>query len=267
MPLTLTSLGSAAALPLKGSYFTAHVLNVRGRLFLLDCGEGTQLRLRQLGISLGAIDNIFLTHLHGDHVFGIFGLLSSMHLLERTAPVHIFAPGGFERMLEFYFSRFVNGPSSFPVTHHLVSGDRPALLLDGPTAGVYSLPLHHSVPAYGYLFREKKIRRSEARSVAYCTDTAPVADLPAWINGVDILFHEATFLEQDKCSAEKYLHSTAADAARCALESGAHRLVIGHFSSRYKETPAFLAEARAIFPATEAGYEGSVFSVPRSAIT
>jgi ribonuclease BN (tRNA processing enzyme) len=211
MPLTLTSLGSSAALPLKESYFTAHVLNVRGRLFLLDCGEGTQLRLRQLGISLGAIDNIFLTHLHGDHVFGIFGLLSSMHLLERTAPVHIFAPGGFEKMLEFYFSRFVNGP--------LPSGYTSSISGTGPLASrrrtysrcLFPPVLHHSGPATLFV-QEKKVRRSETGSVAYCTDTAPVADLPAWITASISFFMKPPFWSRINVP-QKYLHSTAADAA------------------------------------------------------
>jgi ribonuclease Z len=263
MPLTLTSLGCASALPTRDTYFTAHVLNIRGRLFLLDCGEGTQLRLRQLGISTGSIDHVFITHLHGDHVFGLLGMLSTMHLLNRKRPLYIHAPVGLEKMIAFYFDFLGEREPSFDIVHEKVETEGLSPVLETDTADVYAFPLNHSIPAYGYLFREKPVRRSYPRSVAYCTDTAPRPEIPSWIKGVDLLFHEATFLEQDSVAAEKYLHSTARQAARTALDAGAGQLLLGHFSSRYKKTPAFLAEAREIFPNTELSTEGRTFSVPR----
>ena len=263
MPLTLTSLGCASALPTRDTYFTAHVLNIRGRLFLLDCGEGTQLRLRQLGISTGSIDHVFITHLHGDHVFGLLGMLSTMHLLNRKQPLYIHAPGGLEKMIAFYFDFLGERKPSFDIFHETVQTDEFLPVLETDTADVYAFPLNHSIPAYGYLFRERPVRKSYPRSVAYCTDTAPRPEIPSWIKGVDLLFHEATFLEQDTVAAAKYLHSTARQAAQTALDAGAGQLLLGHFSSRYKETPAFLAEAREIFPNTELSTEGRTFSVPR----
>ncbi len=263
MPLTLTSLGCASALPTRDNYFTAHVLNIRGRLFLLDCGEGTQLRLRQLGISMASIEHVFITHLHGDHVFGLPGMLSTMHLLNRKSPLYIHAPAGLEKMMAFYFDFLGEREPSFPVIHVKVEADGLAPVLDTDTTDVYAFPLNHSVPAYGYLFREKPVRKSYPRSVAYCTDTAPRTEIPSWIKGVDLLFHEATFLEHDAEAAAKYLHSTARQAAQTALDAGAGQLLLGHFSSRYKETPAFLAEAREIFPNTELSTEGRTFTVPR----
>ncbi|MFA5444375.1 MAG: ribonuclease Z [Bacteroidales bacterium] len=263
MPLTLTSLGCASALPARDTYFTAHVLNIRGRLFLLDCGEGTQLRLRQLGISTGSIDHVFITHLHGDHVFGLLGMLSTMHLLNRKQPLYIHAPGGLEKMIAFYFDFLGERKPSFDIFHETVQTDEFLPVLETDTADVYAFPLNHSIPAYGYLFRERPVRKSYPRSVAYCTDTAPRPEIPSWIKGVDLLFHEATFLEQDTVAAAKYLHSTARQAAQTALDAGAGQLLLGHFSSRYKETPAFLAEARDIFPNTELSTEGRTFSVPR----
>lgn len=266
MPLTLTSLGCASALPTRDNYFTAHVLNIRGRSFLLDCGEGTQLRLRHLDISLRTIEHVFITHLHGDHVFGLPGLLSSMHLLDRTAPLYIYAPHGMEKMLAFYYDFLGEREPSFPIIFREVRGDGPVQVLEAETACVYAFPLKHSVPAFGYLFREKSVRKSRPRSVAYCTDTAPHPDIPGWIRGVDLLFHEATFLEQDAQAAAQYLHSTAGQAAQTARSAGAGTLLLGHFSSRYKETSAFLAEARNIFPNTYLSKEGFTFSVPRDFI-
>ncbi len=266
MPLTLTSLGCASALPTRDTYFTAHVLNIRGRLFLLDCGEGTQLRLRQLGISMGSIEHVFITHLHGDHVFGLLGMLSTMHMLNRKHPLYIHAPAGLEKLIAFYFAFLGEREPSFTIIHEKVETDGLSLILETDTADVYAFPLNHSIPAYGYLFREKPVRKSYPRAVAYCTDTAPRPEIPVWIKGVDLLFHEATFLEQDTVAAAKYLHSTARQAAQTALSAGAGQLILGHFSSRYKETPAFLAEAREIFPNTELSTEGRTFSVPRSFI-
>lgn len=267
MPLTLTSLGCASALPTKENYFTAHVLNIRGRFFLLDCGEGTQLRLRQLDISLGSIEHVFITHLHGDHIYGLPGLISSMHLLDRTAPLYLYAPKGLEKMLSFYSEFSGRQELSFPVIYREITGAGLTQILEGETARVYAFPLNHSIPTSGFLFREKSVRKSEPRSVAYCTDTAPSPEITESIGGVDLLFHEATFLEQDVRSAAQYLHSTARQAAQIALDAGAGKLLLGHFSSRYKETSAFLAEAREIFPNTELSTEGRTFSVPRRFIS
>jgi len=215
---------------------------------------------------MGSIEHVFITHLHGDHVFGLLGMLSTMHLLNRKHPLYVHAPAGLEKLIAFYFAFLGEREPSFTVIHEKVETDGLSLILETDTADVYAFPLNHSIPAYGYLFREKPVRKSYPRSVAYCTDTAPRPEIPVWIKGVDLLFHEATFLEQDTVAAAKYLHSTARQAAQTALSAGAGRLLLGHFSSRYKETPAFLAEARELFPNTELSTEGRTFSVPRSFI-
>jgi len=186
-----------------------------------------------------------------------------MHLLNRKQPLYIHAPGGLEKMIAFYFDFLGERKPSFDIFHETVQTDEFLPVLETDTADVYAFPLNHSIPAYGYLFRERPVRKSYPRSVAYCTDTAPRPEIPSWIKGVDLLFHEATFLEQDTVAAAKYLHSTARQAAQTALDAGAGQLLLGHFSSRYKETPAFLAEARDIFPNTELSTEGRTFSVPR----
>ncbi|HHV40234.1 MAG TPA: MBL fold metallo-hydrolase [Bacteroidales bacterium] len=264
MPLNLTSLGCASALPTKENFFTAHVLHVRGRSFLLDCGEGTQLRLKQLGISSGSIDRVFITHLHADHVFGLPGLLSSMHLLERKKPFYIHAPAGMEKMISFYFDFLGREDSSFPIVHEPVEGDGVFTVFEGDTVHVQAFPLYHGIPSYGYLFKEVPVRKSCPRSVAYCTDTAPFPELATWVKGVDLLFHEATYLDEDLEAAEKYKHSTARQAAQTALEAGVGTLLLGHFSSRYKDNSAFLEQAREVFPNTELSTEGCVFTVPRN---
>ncbi|NLA15377.1 MAG: MBL fold metallo-hydrolase [Bacteroidales bacterium] len=263
MPLTLTSLGCASALPTKENYFTAHVLHIRGRSFLLDCGEATQLRLKQMGISLGSLDRIFLTHLHADHVFGLPGMLSSMHMLEREKPLYVYAPKGLEKLIDFYFDFLNREDSSFPIIHKVVEGEEVFPVYEGDTATVFAFPLLHGIPSYGYLFKEKPVRKSKPRSVAYCTDTAPFPELSTWVKGVDLLFHEATYLEEDIKAAEKYKHSTARQAAQTAKDADVRKLLLGHFSSRYKDIHAFLTQAQEVFPNTELSLEGCVFTVPR----
>ncbi len=264
MPLKLSNLGSASAVPSKDTYFTAHVLNVRGRLCLLDCGEGTQFRLRQLGFSLGAVDYLFLTHLHGDHCFGIFGLLSTMNLLERHKPLHITAPAACSDLLQYYTRYHCRGEQSYEVIFHPLQAEVPEPVLDTSEFSVTALPLHHTVPTYGYLFEERKVRKSLPRRVAYCTDTAPFPDLARWVQGVDLLFHDSTFLECDTEKAQKYLHSTPVQAACLAREAQVKQLLLGHFSQKYNDVWEFLSQAQAVFPRTSLSLEGTEFEVPRT---
>lgn len=262
MPLKLSSLGSASAVPTKDTYFTAHVLNVRGRLCLLDCGEGTQFRLRQMGISMGAIDYIFLTHMHGDHCFGMPGLLSTMDLLGRRKELHITAPESFSNLYRYFVDNH-GGQPSFEVIFHPLTATVPEHVLSTAEFSVTALPLHHIVPTYGYLFEETKVRKSEPRRVAYCTDTAYFPELVEWVKGVDLLFHEATFMDAQKDKAVKYCHSTALQAAQLAKEAQVKQLLLGHFSRKYTDVWEILAQAQSVFPQTSLSLEGTEFEVPR----
>ena len=169
-------------------------------------------------------------------------------------------------MISFYFDFLGRDDSSFPIVHVPVEGDGLFTVFEGDTVRVQAFPLNHGVPTYGYLFNEVPVRKSRPRSVAYCTDTAPFPELAAWVKGVDLLFHEATYLEEELHAAQKYKHSTARQAAQTALEAGAGTLVLGHFSSRYEENDIFLEQARAVFPNTELCTEGAVFTVPRACV-
>jgi ribonuclease Z len=304
MDFSLTTMGTASARPVANKYPSAHVLKIHGRLFLIDCGEGTQLQLSRYGFSHVKIDRIFISHLHGDHLFGIFGLVSTMALIGRTAPLYIYAPSGFARILDFFMEHFGEGVI-FDIIHVPLTSVAPQVVYECRSVEVSAFALNHRVDTFGFLFREKEparnihkwkmevdnltlaeigaLKRGEdvvrsngellkvedytyvpykGRSMAYCSDTAPFPELVSYVRGVDLLYHEATFAEDLHEMARMTFHSTGAQAASVALEAGVGKLVIGHFSSRYKDLNVILKEAQAIFPATELAQEGMKFDIP-----
>ena len=311
MNFTLNILGTASALPTSDRYSSAHVLDVHGRSFLIDCGEGTQMQMRRKGISFLKVDTICLSHIHGDHIFGIFGLLSTMGMLGRTSVLNIYAPGTFAPVLDFFLRTFGEG-LRFRIDLHELHCTSPELVAETRTLELLAFPLHHRIETYGFIVREKEpafnvkkdciekyglslaeigtlkrgedvvrtrgdetetVPASEAayrpyvpRSYAYCSDTAPFPELSSWVRGVDLLYHEATYPVEMKELAEKTFHSTTEDAAKCALEAGAGKLVIGHYSSRFSDLSPFYGQASAIFPETVLARELDTIEVPMKRI-
>ena len=307
MNFTLKVLGTASALPTTQRYPSAQVLDVRGRLFMIDCGEGAQIQLRKAGVSFLKIEHICLSHIHGDHIFGIFGLLSTMGLLARKAPLNIYAPEGFAPILEFFKAQFGEG-LLFDINFIPLKMSAPELVYQSRTTELLAFPLNHRVNTYGFIIREKMpqrnihkdaisryglslseigtlkrgedvvrkqaggepqvIRNDEVtyyrympRSYAYCSDTAPFAELPQWIRGVDLLYHEATFPEEMADMAEKTFHSTTIQAATVAREAGVKRLIVGHFSSRYPSVDFYLDQIKTIFPEAMLAHDGDVIEI------
>ncbi len=322
MNFTLKILGTASALPTVNRYPSAQVLDVRGRLFLFDCGEGAQMQLRRSGVSFLKIDIICISHIHGDHLFGLFGLLSTMGMLGRTNDLHIYAPRSFAPILKFFLSYFGEG-MKFNIEHHVLSMKEPETVFSTKTVELLSFPLNHRIDTYGFMVREKepmmnvckeaigryglsvseiaalkrgedvvrpagtdepcaengfrkcsgtdmelRIRNDEVaykpyepRSFAYCSDTAPFPELAGWVKGVDLLYHECTFPDSMADMARSTFHSTTLQAARCALEAGAKKLVVGHYSSRFPDVSPFIEEIRSVFPEAYLGHEGDVFEV------
>ncbi len=311
MEFSLTTLGTASALPTANRYPSAHVLSVHERLFLIDCGEGTQMQMRKAGIPFSKIDSIFISHLHGDHIFGLFGLLSTIALNGRTNTLNIFAPENFSKILSFFLEQFGEG-IKYEIVHKVVKCSEPQLIFTTKQVDVYSFPLLHRVETYGYLFKEREPSRNvhkhliepynlslyeiarlkegedvirtvvegdleypqvlysneftyfpyKARSFAYCSDTAAFKRVYGWIKGVDLLYHEATYAAELAADAKKRFHSTTTDAATCAKEAEAKELIIGHFSSRYKDLEVLLAQAKEVFPNTKLAKEGTKFEIP-----
>lgn len=297
----LTVLGTGAALPARGRYPSSQLLNVGGALHMIDCGEGTQERLREAGINFQRIATVFISHLHGDHYLGLMGLLSSMHLMGRTAPIAIFGPEQLKAIIEIQL-RASGTFLRFPWQFHAVPHRTGEVMLDDGKVTVTTLALKHRIPCTGYLFREKpgprrlrpekvemiphylrnQVKAGEdlvlpdgsrmpnqelafeplpLRSYAYCSDTAYEPALVPALLGVDLLYHEATFTEGMQARAKETLHSTAAQAARIAADARVGRLLLGHFSSRFKDVDILLKEAVAIFPSTSAASEGRVYKV------
>ena len=251
MNLTLQILGAASAMPISDMNPSAQALSVHGRLFLIDCGAGTQRQIRRQHLSFIKVKAIFISHIHGDHIFGIFGLLSTMAMYRRTEDLEIFAPKSFAPILKFYLSYFSEG-MAYEIKFHPIDCKEPQLVYELRGVEVYAFPLNHKIDCFGYRF---------ADWYASCSDTAPFPELAQWLKGVRTIYHEATYLREWADKAKAYYHSTTDDAARCARDAGAKRLLIGHYTSRIRDCERFASECREIFPNTVAVKDGDVFEI------
>lgn len=286
MNFTLTILGSASALPFSDRNPSAQALSVHGRLFLIDCGEGTQQRIRQEHLSFVKIEAIFISHIHGDHCFGLFGILSTMSLYHRIQPLHVFGPQNLGPVIKFFLSYF-GQDLGYEIVYHPLLNKYPQIIagpesflpslkkgfgeeISGPAykcnlLQVTAFPLNHKIDCYGYRFDEiVEPRRNpwKPRSYAYVSDTAPFPGLVEYVKGADLLYHEATYPAELGGKAVQYYHSTTVQAASCARDAGAGKLLVGHFSSRVKDISRLQEECREIFPETIAVNDGDVFEIP-----
>jgi len=250
--MKLTILGSNSAVANIEAFCTSQVVEIFNQKFLIDCGEGTVIRLAEMHISPMKIEHIFISHKHGDHYLGLPGLLSAMSLTGRTKPITIHCFKEIEDILAPVICDVIGDyradASSFPVKFAYFYPSESNLLLDSAKYTVRTLPLLHAIPCCGFLFEDKS--SNTTKRYAYCSDTAYYEDLILKIKNVDLLYHEATYSDADIDKALKYWHSTTTDAAQIALKANAVKLIIGHFSNRYRDLNILLAEAQAIFPDT-----------------
>lgn len=300
--MKLTILGCHSASPHEHKNPTAQLLELKGHRFLIDCGEGTQVQLRKAKVSFVHIKHIFISHLHGDHFYGLPGLISSFRLLGREAPLHIYGPKGIKKAISLLL-KLAHSIPNYPLFFHELEGDTSVCIFEDDEVHVRTIPLEHRVYTNGFLFTEKKglrrihveaasavgIDKSQFRllqlghdvqndkeewiknntltfdphppkSYAYCSDTAFLRSIIPIIKGVNWLYHEATFLEQHASLAEKTQHSTAQQAATIARDAQVGKLILGHYSSRYKDLTLFEKEAKEIFPNVVLSFDGSVIS-------
>jgi ribonuclease Z len=304
MRFEVTTLGTGAALPAHGRNHSAHVVHHGDDVYLVDCGEGTQERLRQQGVKFQRIKAIFISHLHGDHYLGLMGLLSTLHLLGRQQPLQLFVPEMLEPLLQLHF-KASRTYLRYPLQVAVNPTESGICIMQSTQIQVTSLVLRHRVPCTGFVFKEslplRKLRpemvaqiplyKRQAikagedlqlpdgsvltntaltlappppRSFAYCSDTAYAPELLPHLQGVDMLYHEATFANDMAARAKETMHSTAAQAATMARDAKVGQLLLGHFSGRYRSTDALLAEALAIFPSTIACQEGATYALRRA---
>lgn len=296
-------LGCGSALPTTRHLATSQVVDLRDKLYMIDCGEGTQVQMRRMRVRFGRLAHIFISHLHGDHCFGLPGLISTLGMLGRTGELVVHGPKEVESYLRPVMDLFCRG-MEFEVRFNPVDTRSHSLVMEDRSLSVYSIPLKHRIPTCGYLFVEKpkeahiiremtdfyqvpvrcmkdikqgldyvtpegevvpnsRLTRPAAppKRYAFCSDTAYNRSIIPIIEGVDLLYHEATFAECDLARAKETFHSTARQAAEIARDARVKRLVIGHYSARYEDLSGLHREAEAVFPGTILGNEGMVITV------
>lgn len=252
MNLSLTILGTASAMPVSDRNPSAQVLAVHGRLFLIDCAEGTQQKFRQAKLSFLKVRAILISHIHGDHVFGLFGMLNTMAMLGRTEPLDIFGPASLEGLLNFYRNWFSDG-DDYTIGFHPLKGRDAEKIYEDKNISISAFPLNHKIECYGYRFGD---------SYAYCSDTAAFPEESSYVAGVHTLYHEGTYNRELADKAASRYHSTTIDAANCARDAGVKRLILGHYSKRIHDFDSYIAEAREIFPESYAAQDGDVLEIP-----
>lgn len=299
--LSLTILGNNSAIPAFGRNPTSQVLQNLDECFLIDCGEGTQLQLARYKIKRNKINHIFISHLHGDHYFGLIGLISSMGLQGRTADLYIYAPALLETILLLQLEA---AKTTLPFPLHFKALEGEGSIYVGKKITVEIFKVSHRIDCWGFLFRERKnprkldpqrvksyeipasfydalqmgsdyttkkgtiipneevtIPNTAGRSYAYCADTIYDESIAEKVKQVNVLYHEATYLKDLEERAAARFHSTTTQAASIALKAGVDRLLIGHFSSKYELLDEFLSEACEVFPQTELALEGLCFKI------
>ncbi len=296
-------LGCGSALPTTRHLATSQVIDLRDKLYMIDCGEATQVQMRRMHIKFSRLNHIFISHLHGDHCFGLPGLISTLGMLGRNGELVIHGPKEVEEYMRPILDLFCKG-LPYEIRFNAVDTTTSGLVMEDRSLSVYSIPLKHRIPCCGYLFVEKSkeahiiremvdfyqvpvrcmqdIKRGAdyvtpegevisnarltrpadpPRRYAYCSDTAFVPEIIPLIEGVDLLYHEATFMACDAARAKETFHSTASQAAEIARKAQVKRLVVGHYSARYEDLTGLKAEADQIFPNTILAQEKMTISL------
>jgi ribonuclease Z len=299
--MKLTILGCYAATPRTFTNPTSQVLEIGKHAFLVDCSEGTQVQLRKNKIKFSKIEHVFISHLHGDHVYGLIGLVSTYMLLGRTSPLHIYGPKGIKEMIILQL-RLSNSWTTYELHFHELESAESEVVFEDDKIIVSTVPLKHRIYTNGYLFKEKRgLRKLNAeaaekynidklyyrnivlgkdvpdndgniisndlltfepippKSYAFCSDTIYDESIVHLIKGVDVLYHESTFLDSEESLAEKTMHSTAKQAAAIAKQAGVGKLILGHYSTRYDSIDLFKEQASSVFENVLLADDGVVF--------
>jgi len=297
----LTILGNNSAIPAFGRNPTAQILQMIDESFLIDCGEGTQLQLSKYKIKRSKLNRIFISHLHGDHYFGLIGLVTSLGLLGRTHDLHIYAPAPLQDIINMQL-KVADTSLPYQLVFHALKEE--GLIVDDKKITVECFKTQHRIECWGFLFRQKKnprkinadkvkayeipaayyeklqqgfdyttkngtvitnetvtIAAARPKSYAFSADTIYDESLVEKVKDVDLLYHETTYLKDLHERAAARYHSTTYQAATIAKKAGVKKLLIGHFSSKYEVLDDFLTEASEVFPDTELALEGICYKI------
>lgn len=299
--MKLTILGCYSATPRTITNPTSQIIEINNQMFLIDCGEGTQVQLRKHKIKFSKINHIFISHLHGDHFYGLVGLISTFMLLNRQNDLHVYGPKGIKEVILLQL-RLSNSFTGYGLYFHELTSKESQVVYEDDKVKVSTIPLQHRVYTNGFLFQEKpgdrklnlgavfnyeidkcyyqKIKNGSditlddgriipnekltfdptpTQSYAFCSDTKYNEDIIPLIENVDVLYHESTFLEQDKDKTTHTMHATAIEAATIAKKANVGTLVLGHYSTRYGNIKLFKEEAQTVFENVLLGDDGKVF--------
>ncbi len=299
--LAVTILGNNSAVPAFDRHPTSQIVTMDGINFLVDCGEGTQIQMMKYKIRRAKISHIFISHLHGDHYFGLVGLINTFGLLNHQQDLHVFGPSPLQEIIELQL-KVANATLPFQLYFHTINKD--GILVDESKFEVRCFRTNHRIECYGFVFTEKKKPRkinlekareaeipanfykkleegldyinkknelikneevtfesSKGKTYIFCADTKYDESLVPHLRGADIIYHETTYLDNLKDKAVERFHSTSKQAALMAKKAKVKKLLIGHFSSKYAELVEFEKEAREIFENTEIAVEGVTYQV------
>lgn len=265
----VTILGNNSALSMHGRHQTAQVVTVDNNLFLVDCGESTQMQIQRYKIKKSKINHIFISHLHGDHYFGLPGLLNTFTLTNRVDPLHVYAVPELKEIIDLQL-RVADSSFGFEFIFHPITDA--SVLLELPGVTVSCFPVSHRIPCWGFLFKkaakperikdENTIRPAiPSMSYAYCADTKYDESIIPVIRHADLIYHESTYLDDQAEKASARYHCTSTEAARIAKKSEAKKLLLGHFSSKYEDIMPFENEARNTFPNAQVSQEGVTYLI------
>jgi len=299
--LAVTILGNNSAVPAFDRHPTSQVITMDGHLFLIDCGEGTQIQMIKYKIRRSKISHIFISHLHGDHYFGLVGLINSFSLLSHQQEMHVYAPSPLQQIIEMQL-RVADTQLCYPLHFHTIS--EAGILVDNDKVLIKCFRTNHRIECYGFSFEEKKNQRklipekareygvpvsfydhlkegedymqSDGKIIkndwvteavppgkiyAFCADTKYDESIIPHIRNADLIYHETTYLDALRERAEGRFHSTTRQAAEIAKRAKVKKLLIGHFSSKYAELAEFEQEAKEVFLNTELALEGVTYKV------
>lgn len=299
--LTVTILGNNSAVPAFNRHPTSQVVSHDGINYLVDCGEGTQIQMIKYKIRRGKISHIFISHLHGDHYFGLVGLINTFGLLSHTQKLHIYGPEPLQEIIQMQL-RVAETFIPYPLHFHVVTEN--AVLVDNDKIRIKCFRTSHRIQCFGFSFEEKITKRKilidqvrkydipvsfysslqngldyitpkgevvpndlvtaapeKGKRYAFCADTRYDETLLEHIYGFDTIYHETTYLDNLRDKAYERFHSTTRQAAEIARKAMVHKLLIGHFSSKYSTLDAFAEEAKQVFPNTELALEGVTYEV------